>query len=638
METTLRLCSHPHTRSRRLPTLALAVVFGTGMVCLPTVPAQATTSAALPVLSAALPVRTPDVSLTSQITDDAGLLTSTSSDAVASLAKRGVRLWVVTYSDASEAATDFAERAWQATGLGTSDLLLVINVADGARSYAFDGSASGSVWSSSKRDDVRAEVKERLSAGDWDGAVVAVADAGASGDSSEWGSSEDAGAVASGSSGSENAVMLGLGGVLALGGATAGYLAYRKTKRPRDRSGVGGGTGNTGDTGHNLPLPELAARAGQALIQADDAVRTAEEELAFAEAEFGTGGAEDVRRALQAAHADLEAAFAQRKLLDDDIPDTPAQQRHMNLEILSRTAHAHQVLQQPLADLAVRRAQETNLPTQLARTSELIATATAEVDSARRVLATLRQIYPADRVARLDPLPDQADALLHAAATAVEQSHRSYADQARSAALEQLRLAQHALSHVRSLTEQITRARERWEAEERQAVAQAAAAAQAAAQLPARLERLSTQVTEVDGYLATHRGVIGARARTALSEAHRLQVTASSQAQADPTRALEQVERAEQLVAQAQAAAEADVRRHRESHRDDDYRGGRGGLGGGLDLSSLILGGILLGNLGGHHHHWDDHGSGGWGGGGFGGGSFGGGSGGGGFGGGGGSF
>lgn len=575
----------------------------------------------------------PSASLTSQVTDDAGLLTSTASDAVASLAERGVNLWVVTYSDASEAATDFAERAWQATGLGTSDLLLVINVADGARSYAFDGSARDSVWSASKRDDVRAKVKEHLSDGDWDGAVTAVADAGASGDSSEWGSRDSGAAAASSeSASSENAVALGMLGLVLAGGA--GYLVFRR--RLRDRDGArGGARGDAGKGGEDLPLPELAARAGTVLVEVDDAVRTAEEELAFAEAEFGAGGAEDLRHALEAARADLEAAFAQRRLLDDDVPDTPAQQRQMYQEILTRAAHARQVLEAPLADLATRRQNETNLPAEHARTDELITTAREQLAAARQVLPTLQQVFPAERVARLEPLPEQAEALLQAAETALTQSRQAYNTMgSRAAALEQLRLAQHALAQVRSLTDQVMHARERWQAEDREAAEreaqQRASAAQATAQLPTRLARLGGQVAEVDSYLATHRGAIGPGTRMALSEARRLHQEAVAQAGSDPAGAMEKVEQAEALVAQAQASAEAEVRLRREELPSRS-------TGGGLDMGSLLLGGLLFGNFGGHHDHWDDH-PGSWGGGGFGGGGFGGGGGGGGFGGGGGSF
>lgn len=609
------------------------------------------------ITSAAHPASLPNASLTSQVTDDAGLLTSTSSDAVASLGERGVNLWVVTYADASETATDFAERAWRATGLGTSDLLLVINVADGARSYAFDGAASGSVWSASKRDDVRATVKERLSEGDWDGAVTAVADAGASGDSSTWGQDRTGTDGESPATSSEESDGAGLGLTLGVGAlaAAGGYAYYRARRRSRAEAGSGvgpsaggrrgaGGTGSPADLTH-LPLDQLATRSGNALVAADDAVRTGEEELAFAEAEFGPTGAEELRQALEEARADLQAAFEQRRLLDDAIPDTPAQQRQMHTEIVRRAEHAQLLLTTALTRLGERRAQETNLPAELSRTAGLLQARRADLTSARRVLASLQQVYTGERVERLAAIPDQTEGLLDAAATALEQARASDAAGDRAAALEQLRVVQHALAQAGTLIHQVTGARERWEAEDRQAAAQVAAAEQARTQLPSRLARLSTQLQEVDAFVATHRGAVGAGARTALSEAHRLHSAASGQVGTDPAGALAQVEQAERLVAQAQTAAEADVRSHRD--RDDwDGRHGRGGrgYGGGLDLGSLVLGGILLGGLGGHHDHGGEHpgswggwgSSGSWGGGGFGGGSFGGG--GGGFGGGGGSF
>lgn len=85
----------------------------------------------------------PSTTLLDQVTDAAGILTaSTAEKAVATAERNGVHLWVVTYDNASELATDFAAEAWSWTGLGAYDVLLVINISTAdpsQRSYAFDG-------------------------------------------------------------------------------------------------------------------------------------------------------------------------------------------------------------------------------------------------------------------------------------------------------------------------------------------------------------------------------------------------------------------------------------------------------------------------------------------------------------------
>ena len=163
----------------------------------------------------------------------------------------------------------------------------------------------------------------------------------------------------------------------------------------------------------------------------------------------------------------------------------------------------------------------------------------------------------------------------------------------------------------------------------------------ATAQLDETLRRVTAQIQGVSDYISTHRGAVGSTARTRLSEAARLAADAADAAPSDPQRALSLATQAEQRATQAQQLAENDT-------KDDDWGdwggGGRrrhpsmyGGNRGGVDLGSLILGGILMGGGGGGRgSSGGGFGGGGGGFGGFGGGGFGGG--GGGFGGGGGSF
>ena len=105
-------------------------------------------------------------------------------------------------------------------------------------------------------------------------------------------------------------------------------------------------------------------------------------------------------------------------------------------------------------------------------------------------------------------------------------------------------------------------------------------------------------------YITTYRGAVGPSARTALSEASRHATAATTIQTTDPVAALAEVAAAEPLVAQAQTLAEADVRGSSSSSwspRSD------GGSGGGLDLGSLVLGGLLLGGGGHNYGGWGSH-------------------------------
>ena len=85
---------------------------------------------------------------------------------------------------------------------------------------------------------------------------------------------------------------------------------------------------------------DLNARAGAALVRADDAVRAATEELTYAQAQFGLSATDAFTESLRIARAHLARSFELRKLLDDDIPETEPQQRRMLGEILQRCSEA----------------------------------------------------------------------------------------------------------------------------------------------------------------------------------------------------------------------------------------------------------------------------------------------------------
>ncbi|MFI8825886.1 TPM domain-containing protein [Streptomyces sp. NPDC053431] len=122
-------------------------------------------------------------------------------------------------------------------------------------------------------------------------------------------------------------------------------------------------------------------------------------------------------------------------------------------------------------------------------------------------------------------------------------------------------------------------------------------------------------------FVTTHRGAVGAEARTRLAEARRRLDRAGRLADADPHAALAEARQADALARRAQELAEQDVR----SYGNPNGLGGVTGVGGagGGGLGGAVLGGIILGGLFGGGRGGGGHGGGR--GGGFGGGGFGGG-------------
>ena len=664
-------------------------------------PAPLASSTQTSAASAGAPRALPAASttLTEHVTDELGILdASKAQQAVDTMSsKHGVGLWVLTVSDSSRKASAIAEQAFKDTKLGRDDMLLVINIpSDGSasKSYKLQAHNNSSKFSESDYKRIDSALKKQLSAGNYDDAVAAIPEnmSGSSGS----GSSHNSG----GSGSSALPVLLG-GGAVAAGGAAAWTVYKRRKNKENDdmlfgkRRNQGGAPGNQPAGPAAMTMEQLRTQAGSALVQADDTVRAAAEELSYAQAQFGLSATDAFTAALDSARKHLSRCFELRKILDDDIPETEPQQRQMYTEILQHCSEAVGEIRAQEEAFNKRRGIEANLPTSIAETAQRADETEQAIVMAETILVTLSAAYPASSLTSVAQAPEQARRLLAAGRTALDQARASVEASQDATAVEQVRIAQGSIAQAGQLAAQVTGARERLQSaakdleaaiasissdlvdakrlegsvpaatlaplvadaqaaveQGRQAsganptgdplaaldhLARAEAAIDAAlaparereendsrarASLGSRLARLNSQVESVTSYITTYRGAVGPSARTALSEAARHATAATSVQTTDPVAALAEVAAAEPLIAQAQALAEADVRGSSSSSwgprsgEGYSYSGGYGRSGGGLDLGSLLLGGLLMG--GGHNNYggWGSHHDSDWGGGG----------------------
>lgn len=123
-------------------------------------------------------------------------------------------------------------------------------------------------------------------------------------------------------------------------------------------------------------------------------------------------------------------------------------------------------------------------------------------------------------------------------------------------------------------------------------VVQSARDAERARQLlDAKLAQARDQVGQVEQYIASRRGAIGASARTRASEARAALSRAEASSSADPQAALTDTQRASQLASQALTSAQYDVN----GYGSGGYGGSGYSSGGQSDLGAL-LSGILIGS------------------------------------------
>ena len=436
----------------------------TGPAPASSVPAPAAGSMSAP---RALPAAS--TTLTKHVTDELGILdASKAQQAVDTMSsKHGVGLWVLTVSDSSRKASAIAEQTFKNTKLGRDDMLLVINIpADGSasKSYKLQAHSNSSKFSESDYKRIDSALKKQLSAGDYDAAVAAIPEnmSGSSGSVSSDGSS--------GSGSSALPLLLGGGAVAAAGGAAA-WTVYKRRKnkenddmlfgKRRKQAASGGTPGNQAAGPAAMTVEQLRTQAGSALVQADDTVRAAAEELSYAQAQFGLSATDAFTAALDSARKHLSRCFELRKILDDDIPETEPQQRQMYTEILQHCSEAVGEIRAQEEAFNKRRGIEANLPTSIAESTQRADETEQAIVMAETILVTLSAAYPASSLTSVSQAPEQARRLLAAGRTALDQARASVEASQEATAVEQVRIAQGSIAQAGQLAAQVTGARER---------------------------------------------------------------------------------------------------------------------------------------------------------------------------------
>ncbi|MFI9152051.1 hypothetical protein [Streptomyces sp. NPDC053367] len=417
-------------------------------------------------------------------------------------------------------------------------------------------------------------------------------------------------------------------------GAFAAYAYVRRTRRAR--TPVVPARPAPGPSA--APPAELEERCRRALVAADDGVRTSEEELGWARERAGEEAVEPAARAVAEAREELAAAFRIRQRYDEGVPQDPAARRHAPAGIAGRCAEAGRRLDAAAAGFdALRDLEGDGLPGALEVAESRFRELAGRTAAAEAVLAGLASRFPPGTRTPVTGYTEQAKDRLVFATTRLNQARQSADLEAPARAAAHLRAAEAAIAQaalfldaVHRLDTALTEAAALVPAAlaEAEEVGGDTASAEDAVDVPvgevrARLLRLELVLTAVreetaggaydpldalrrivraampvgggqdgaleaaarlvaqesvadaDAFVATHRGAVGARARTRLAEARRRLGTGP-----------DDLPGADELAREARQLAEQDVRTHGHPHTGPDAPGsGRRGA---------LLGGVLL--------------------------------------------
>ncbi|WP_045729738.1 TPM domain-containing protein [Pseudarthrobacter chlorophenolicus] len=305
-------------------------------------------------------------------------------------------LYVVTV-DTFTSPTDpvqWTQKVAELKGMGRADAVLAMAVDDGKFNFVTN---SSSPIRSKQANISQNAVTANLAGGKKDYAQAAIDTAAAIGDAAGGGS----GNVSSGN-GAGAAVLVGTG-VVAAGGAGAYLYSRNRRKKAAGQASSAsyGPQGGQVDPLASLSVEELRRKSGSLLIEADDAIKSSEQELMFAQAQYGDSAVGNFTKALEESKAHMTESFKLQQQLDDHIPDTEEQQRTWLGEIIRRSEAALSSLQEQKADFDSLRELEKNAPQALAAVNAGARDADAKIANAEESLTTLRAKYADSALAQV---------------------------------------------------------------------------------------------------------------------------------------------------------------------------------------------------------------------------------------------
>jgi hypothetical protein len=289
-----------------------------------------------------------------------------------------LQLWVVYVDDFENPseADQWANATADQNGLGTNQYLLAISTE--GRNLFLSAPPNASL-SDSRLTAIEDDVITALGGGDWIDAVDAAASGFERGD------------------GNNGAVWGGIVVLVLAAGVVIAVVVLRSRKKK----------GGAAQADPEVPIEELRQRAATLLVEAD--IRSSEQDLGFAVAQFGEDATAGFKETLDAAKANVSRAFDLKRQLDDDQPDTPEQIRAWTTEIIQLCEQAEAALDEKAQTFEELRHLEQNAPEALGQVMEKRAQAAGYAAEGANALATLAERYAPGAFASVADNPQQIE-------------------------------------------------------------------------------------------------------------------------------------------------------------------------------------------------------------------------------------
>jgi len=351
-------------------------------------------------------------------------------------------VYVDTFTNPSD-PVDWADTTAIDNGLGGNDVLLAVALGDRQYALSIDDSFT---LSEAQIDVVEQAIETQLRDDNWAQAAIAGAQSLEAEATGVVGPNQPTSQPSTeGGSGGGIPILPIVGGVAVVGAGV--FIFSRIRRRGRD--------GQTASAPEAMTQKQLDQRAGSLLVQLDDSLKTSEQELGFAVAQFGDDATKDFTAVLTSAKAKVAEAFTLKQKLDDATADSPADQRSWTTRIIELCEAADAELDGQADAFDALRQLEKNAPQALAATRDSAVAARARANTAAGALDTLRDRYTASAVGSVATNVTQAEKLLEFADVAAGKADAAIAAGDASQAAIAVRTAQASVGQAGQLFDAI---------------------------------------------------------------------------------------------------------------------------------------------------------------------------------------
>ncbi len=517
----------------------------------------------------------------SQLTDQVGAVEGREAEVADALTRlqrdTGVQLFVV-YVDGFSGvpAQQWADETARTSDLGLDDILLAVATQDRAYAYSVDGQFP--LDDAQLAAVARVAIEPPLSANDWAGAAIGAADGYSAALQGQPIPVPDITPGDPDVGGATSGWIWWVLALVVLGGLLAAFVATR-----RARAGRGGpsahGPPPGGDEFATLSTEQLDRRANGLLVETDDAIKTSEQELAFAVAQFGEAEGRPFEQVIVDAKAELAAAFLIRQRLDDSTPEDDATRRELLLELVRRTDAASDRLDAEVERFDALRDLEAKAPQLLADLGRQSAHEAGRLPAADAAIEALRGRYAAAAVAAVEGNATQARDRLAFAEAQIAAGLAALQAPTPGAAVAAARAAEGAVGQARQLLDAVERSGDDLAA--------------AGARLASAIADVDVDLRQADALTVDDPAVLAAAAaaRQALDQAR---IAAAPEGGVDPLGALRALESADEALDQALARVRDEQQRQAKArqHLDQTVLAARATIDSGNDFITTRRGAV----------------------------------------------